>query len=426
MFYQKSVWLLLATICVADAKLLADVIQLRTGGELRGVLLEDMSVESQQEPSETGMTIRTPAGAVISVAHEAVDFVERRSDVMEEYITRSRRALPTVESHLDLAEWCRTHFLSTQRDEQLEVVLQLDPDHAEARRVLGYIRHLGKWKTRDEVMEQRGYVKYKNDWITPQELALKTANVEQRQAESDWLVRIRLWTGWLENPDQQRQRDAVRGLEAIDDEFAIPALTKFLGQHGNVNIRMLYIRVLTQIDGRQSVLALVERYLFDPHEPLRQKALAYLKAGQTALAINPLVSALSHQSNEIVRRAALGLGSLGDRSAVPSLIDALVTTHQLSYTTASINFGGSGLSMSGSGGVSLGNSQPAMSPEMVGALMTGQMGFIPNESQIKREVHVVNVPVKNAEVLAALETLTGRNLGFNERDWYLWWSVQKS
>ena len=424
MSHRLTVCLIVATICVAGQHLSADVIQLESGGELRGSLVDSPAPE--QEGDQAPLSIRTPSGAVIRVARQAVDFVERRSDVMEEYVTRSRRTPATVEGHWELSEWCRTHFLSDQRSEQLHLLLRIDPDHGEARRILGYIKHHGNWMTRDEVMEQRGYVRYKNDWITPQELALLTSDVKQRKAESEWLSKIRVWTGWLENSDQQRQRDAVGELEKIRDVHAIPALTKMLGLHNNVNVRMLYVRVLSQIPSRESVLALVDRYLFDPHEPLRQKALTYLQEGQTALAITPLISGLNHQSNEIVRRAARGLGSLGDRSAVPALIDALVTTHQMSFTTTYVDLGSSGLSSNGNGGMSLGNSRPAIPPDMMAALMTGQLGFQPNASQIKREVHVVSVPVKNAEVLTALETLTGHNLGFNERDWYVWWSVQKS
>jgi hypothetical protein len=37
----------------------------------------------------------------------------------------------------------------------------------------------------------------------------------------------------------------------------------------------------------------------------------------------------------------------------------------------------------------------------------------------------VTSEMKNVPVLAALEKLTGKNLGFNERDWHLWWAIQK-
>ena len=427
----RDVWITVPCLLCLVAISNADVIQLKSGGEVRGQLLDDAAslteAETIDRPDEESVPIRmqTASGAVISIDRNEVDFVERRSAVVEEYVTRSRQMNSTVDSHWQLAEWCRGHLLEQQREEQLELLLAIDPEHSESRRILGYVKHNGKWMTRDGIMKKRGYVKYKNDWITPQELALIESDVSQRQAELKWYTKVRLWVGWLNSSDVGRQRKAVKEFEQIRDADAVPALSKLLGQNARTQVRMLYINVLAKIESRDAILGLVDCYLYDVHEPLRQAALSLIKADQTEYALPPLVSALGHASNNIVRRAAHGLGHLGDTSAVPALIDALVTTHRVSYTTKELKTGGGGLSISG-GGISIGTGGSNISPELMGALRTGQVGFKPNPSQITTKVHTVSVPIKNAEVLVALEELTGRNLGFNERDWYLWWTVQRS
>ena len=78
----------------------------------------------------------------------------------------------TAAAQWELAQWCREHKLPKQREVHLRRVIELDPNHAEARHALGYSQLDGQWVTRDEVMTQRGYVKYKGKWMLPQEKEL--------------------------------------------------------------------------------------------------------------------------------------------------------------------------------------------------------------------------------------------------------------
>jgi FOG: HEAT repeat len=412
-----TAWILpsaVITLVATGPVSLGDVIRLRNGGEIRGEILGE---NSESEP----VTIVTAAGTRILIDRAEIDFVERRPALIEEYITRSRRLPDTVEAHWDLAEWCRVHQLSEERREQLEMLLELDPDHEEARKVLGYVRHLGRWMTREDQMAERGYIRHNGKWVTRQELELKLANSAQQKAELEWMPRIRLWAQWLSSPDPQRAATGYGELQKVNDPDAIAALTKFLAQHAQEEARILYVNVLGQIDSPRSVPPLVDRILMDVSDVVRRAALAALTPARYPLAFPILVNALRHKENSVVCHAAEALGEIGDERAIPPLIDALVTRHMVQVLVP-VNQG-----------VTFTSSTPGpfsgtLPPEIEIAARTGQLPYgVQVIDNIPRQMKPVKVAqdVKNLPVLNALEKMTGRSFGFNERDWHLWWAVHK-
>jgi hypothetical protein len=80
----------------------------------------------------------------------------------------------------DLYAWAKTNGLKTQSKQALRDVIKVDPDHAEARKLLGYVLYEGKWVSEREkerleaaaerkAMEAKGMVQYKGKWMTPEE-----------------------------------------------------------------------------------------------------------------------------------------------------------------------------------------------------------------------------------------------------------------
>jgi len=400
----------------------ADGIRLRSGGEVRGVILEDSAIRGDQA-KESEVSIETLSGARITIHRDEIDFVERRTPQFEEYLTRSRQIPETVEAHWELAEWCRLQGLADERKEQLEHLLDLDPDHPDARKVLGYVRHLGRWMTKEDEMAERGYFRYNGRWVTRQELELKQANAAQRDAELAWIPKVRLWVTWMSGNDRQRAATGLSELKKIQDPDAIVALDKHLSQHPNEDVRLLFVSILGQIEGPRAVPPLVERLLGDGSRFVRRDALLALSPDRYPLAVPGLIAALRHKSNAVICHAAEALAEIGDQRAVPALIDALVTRHIVQLRVPAAQ----GVTFSNAGG--LGAFSGALPPEVEIAARTGQLPYgatiIPDN--IPRQMKVVNVTreFKNLPVLDALEKMTGNNLGFNERDWHLWWAVQK-
>lgn len=407
--------------CLTPQPACADLVRLKTGGELRGKVLKATDAAP--------VTVETQSGARVTVAAEAVEFVTPRPAVLEEHETRTRRTPETVEGQLELAEWCRLKGLTSQRAEHLQRVIELEPDHAKARAALGHVWQEGQWVDRDELMASQGYVKYKGKYITTLEMELIEKTEDEVAAEKAWYPKIRLWVNWLKGSQLERQADALANLRGVTDPDACPAVVKFLAEDANPTLRQIALQVLSQPGGPKPVAGLTKLMVLDPVPELRKAALDALQPEQYPLAQPYLLRHLRHAQNPVVCRAAAALERVGDDQAVVPLIDALTTTHRYTIRVPvaqmSVALGPNG-SIGGSPG-------SALPPEIEAGLRTGQYpnGVIvlngpgPPPEASTRPV-TVNYTHQNAEVLSALQKLTGNNFGFDKRTWKLYWNAEKS
>ena len=124
---------------------------------------------------------------------------------------------------------------------------------------------------------------------------------------------------------------------------------------------------------------------------------ARLHGSQQAVAVFSRL--LKDKNNQIVNQAAWALGRLGDPSAVPALIDALVTKHRFR-----VQSGG------GPGGISGG-----FSPQGGGGMQAGGKAMI-----IEQEY-------QNRQALSALVALVpaGVNFGYDKAAWKNWYASQQ-
>lgn len=100
----------------------------------------------------------------------------------EPYEERLKAAGENPKKLWDLVIWCE----DTEREKEARSVLRrlvrVDPDHLEARKRLGHLRYDGQWFTTEKKLEQykakeeerlareRGYVKYKRQWVHPDDV----------------------------------------------------------------------------------------------------------------------------------------------------------------------------------------------------------------------------------------------------------------
>ncbi|MHC4473889.1 MAG: hypothetical protein ACYS99_23385, partial [Planctomycetota bacterium] len=150
---------------------LADVIHLKNGGTIEGVILSDDGAI---------LKVRTKAG-VMSVKRADIARIEKKRTPFEEYEVRLA-ALSTddAEGHYQLAIFCKESGLKKQERELYEKVLEIDDQHPGANEAVGNVEHQGTWMTPEE-RERRiqdaadaekraqGLVKYKGRWVTPEE-----------------------------------------------------------------------------------------------------------------------------------------------------------------------------------------------------------------------------------------------------------------
>jgi hypothetical protein len=400
----------------------ADIISLRNGGEIRGELLDDAKSKARGEP----VTIRTLTGATVAIIRSDVDAVVRRRLIVEEYETRRRALDDTTEAHWDLAEWCRQKSLPKERETHLLRVVELDPEHTQAHRALGHIHNKGKWASRDEVMTSRGFVKYKGKYVLPQELEMILKEERVTDSEKSWFRRVKTLHTWLDSDHPERQSEALAALRSIKEPDAVSALARTFKAVPNEPQRLLYVEILSHIDGERPLQPLILQSLWDESEDVRKAAIRSVRNKDIDKAMPAYLRGLKNGLNLIVNRAGAALGELGNQTAIPNLIDALVTRHTytLLVPDTATGFGTNG-TMTGPGG------QPVLPPDVELMLAAGQLPYGVQVQQFSpAPPRMKEIPVEkdeeNPAVLDALTSLTGENFGYDEPAWRKWYNAQQN
>jgi hypothetical protein len=391
-------WRLLAALLLVTSGWLtadrarAEVFHLANEGTIRGELLNKDEIPRKQYIIATadGGQVTLDRAQVVKVAHERPEELEYE---------RIRPTYPdTVEGQWKLAEWCRENKLGDARKVHLERIIELDPEHLQARRALGYGREGNRWVTQEQLMTERGYKFYKGKWVLPQEIVLEEQSRKVELAEKEWIQRLKRWRGWLENAE--KTEEARRSIRDISDPFAVKALSAGMESEKNERVRVLYAEALGRIGTPGALGVLVDRSLIDPDEDVRLQSLDELEEHKHPDLTALFVKGLKHKENAVVNRAAMGLARMGDPSAVRPLIDALITTHkfvvqtgQEGQTTTGFARDGNG---GGGGGISLGASRQVISQKM-----------------------------RNEAVRDALVTIAGVNYDFEVNTWLDWYAAQK-
>ena len=117
----------------------AEVFVLAGGGRLVGELV------NRNESPRQKYVIRTADGATVTLDAAQVRKILPQRPEEAEYERIRPTYADTAAAQWELAEWCRQHKLLPQREVHLRRVIELDPEHVEARRALGYSRIDGQW-----------------------------------------------------------------------------------------------------------------------------------------------------------------------------------------------------------------------------------------------------------------------------------------
>lgn len=415
--------LLFAVSTATSAHTFADVVRLKNGGEIRGVLRKE-----SHPANSTDVALVTLSGATVTLPRSEIESVQPRSPAMEEYITRSREIPHTLEAHQQLADWCVSRQLKPQRIEQLELMLEIEPKNETIHRSLGHIRYEGEWMTREESMERKGFVLHNGKWVTHLEAELLEKTEAERAAEQVWFPKVKQWVGWLGGRDQRRVTDGLTNLRAIKDPDAVAALYNYMGGHTNADYRMLFVQIAGQIKGQKPVRPLARSLLSEGQELIFREILKTIDEDQKVEVVKYCLPGLKDKNNDVVQRAAIVLGECGDERVIPDLIDALITTHRYKVQVPdrsnerSFGIGPNGQpTMLGQGGT------PLTNVEMLSRLGQLPYGYTVNDTATKvwRTV-TVKQDIHNTQVLSALKKLTEKDFGFDQRDWQRWWAVHQA
>ncbi len=354
---------------------------LRSGGRI-----DAQHLNPGRAPAEP-YQLKTDLGLKLSLTPAQVSRVVVRSDVQKQYDAEVLARPNTAAGHWELAEWCKDAGLVTERKVHLQRVLELDPDHAQARAALGFGRVGDRWMTMDDVMLSLGYVRAGGLWKTPQQLELEVAARESELATKKLRRDILMWIDQL---DGSRRETALANLQSVRDPRAGPALAELLDDTGRSrDVRLLVLDMLSRLPPGAGAKAVVKLAMDEKDEEIRDRCLDEVVRMKDSGVASVFIGLLTSKDNKRVNRAATCLARLDDPAATLPLITALVTTHE--YLIMPQN--GGGLSFNSAGGFSAGGK--------------------PQKSKRDHE---------NRSVHSALTTLhPGANFEYDEAAWRKWY-----
>jgi hypothetical protein len=337
-------------VCLAGAWLLAsvtaaaDIVVLNSGGQVKGTL-----VNPDQSPRKNYI-VKTDAGE-ITLDKSQVKEVIAQSPVEREYEQIRFSFADTVEEQWKLAEWCREKGLSRQRTAHLERIIELDPNHKQARAALGFSKIDGQWNRREDALKARGFVLYKGKWMLPQDAEIQERKAKVEAAQKEWFIKLRQWRAQLDDRGPRAQT-ALAELKALSDPAALPAIVDAFKATGSAKVQTLMIDAVARIQTADAVRLLAEIALEGGNEEIRLAAVDHLKVLKSTTATQYFIAALAGKDNAKINRAGVALGELGDKAAIAPLIGALVSIHR-----QRVQQGGSGSispSFDSSGGIGFG------------------------------------------------------------------------
>ncbi|HUG68188.1 MAG TPA: HEAT repeat domain-containing protein [Pirellulaceae bacterium] len=369
----------------------ADNFILKTGAQVRGEWL------NRDEAASLFYLVATEHGGRLRLERSRVAKVVPQTESQLKYDRLAPAVADTIEDHWMLAQWCRDHELLEQREQHLRRVIELDPDHVLARRALGYSEIGGQWVKKEEHLARQGYIRYKGKWRLPQEIDLAERRQSEELAKKDWYVKLSRWRSQLNG---EKRHAALENIRQVRDPLAIEAIGRLLHVERDRRMRLTYVEVLGQIADNQASAALVELALSDRDDEVYYACVGQLAARMTPPLTRQFVLALKSPENGHVNRSAIALGSLGDQSVIPPLIDALVTRRNTV--------------LPGSEMISTTFAKGGLMNQSGGAYTSG-----PTSPQ------VITQTAANQEVLKTLVKLSGVSFGFDQRAWRNWYTLEE-
>lgn len=378
--------LVLLALAAVGAHAAADVVMLSGGGAVAGKVPEDQD--------RTTVRVELDGGGRLVLNRDQVAGVSSESPAQVEYRRRAPTAPDTVESQWALAQWCKQRGLRDRLRVHLLRVVELDPNHAEARTMLGHQQHNGQWMSRQQMMAARGMVRYDGDYRTRQEVALLEAAKQAKGVNASWKERLGRWRRNLDARDADRAAEALEGFKTLNDPAAGPELAKMLLAERAPRTRLLLIRTAARLRQAACVNALSKLALDDNNEETRMVCLELLAKSRVEGLPQPFIKALRSKDNDRVNRAAAALGALEAPEAIAPLVEAVVTVH--TFVPQGGPPGAQTYTMRQDGGFSFGDNRP---------------------KPVKR-------PVNNPSVRTALVRLTGVDFQYNKQAWRDWLATQ--
>ncbi len=376
-----------------------------------------------QTPGAIGERLKSDEALTAKLA----EYNRRRGELLnslEKKGTWSRSARQAgAKEHVKLGLWCETQGLDAEAKAHFTSATVLDPNQELTWKHLGYVKHGGRWMSRQQLEADR------------------RESEAQAKAAKTWDPVLKTWRGWLADAEK---REAAKGLLAeIRDPRAVPSIVRVF-KGGNEADLTLAIQLLGQIDSPPSTKALSELAVLNPALTVRSAATKVLKSREPRDYAGQLVDMIQSPMRYKVQPVA-GPGSPGaievetPRFKMLRMYDAPPAFQLSSQFFGYIGYDDNGLPVAARG-VEL-RKMSKESPQMAAhdlekiEARTGQLLFEANlkavDSQARLSADVYAIELSNAQVAqinsrivpVLTETLDApAELKDSEDKWQTWWN----
>ncbi len=133
--------IILAVLLLGAPIVYGDIIRLQDGGKIEGDIVKE---------TDEVIVLRTYDGIEAEVSRDDILEIERGKSPFQQAKEELKKRLSNLSSkdakgHYQLAQWCNQWMFKEDAKKLLEKVIAIDPDHAAARKELGYEKVDGKW-----------------------------------------------------------------------------------------------------------------------------------------------------------------------------------------------------------------------------------------------------------------------------------------
>jgi hypothetical protein len=159
--------------------------------------------------------------------------------------------------HVKLGMWCEQAGLKPEATAHFTQAVVLDPYRDATWKHLGYVKHNGRWLTREKVRAE------------------ETEAAEQKRADRYWEPLLEKWKAWLDDP--KRIADAEAALDTVIDARAVPTLMRVFAA-GAEPIQKAAIKLLGRIDTPAATKALATLAVLSRFDAVRWDAAQALRS----------------------------------------------------------------------------------------------------------------------------------------------------
>jgi hypothetical protein len=205
-----------------------------------------------EDPAQVGERIRADPALAAKLAE-----YNARRDALDQELRSSSR-LEAEQAHVKLGLWCEQKGLKAEATAHFTSAVVLNPEREASWKHLGYIKHNGRWMSREQVdAEER-------------EAAL------QKEADRRWEPQLRKWRSMLADADAGARTETEDQLAKVDDPRAVPAIVRVFASATEPD-QLRGVQMLGRIDSPGSTWELARLAVKSASPTTRKAAVEALK-----------------------------------------------------------------------------------------------------------------------------------------------------